>query len=165
MLKHYKEINLYLQKLTGDKVLAKDLTQETYTKFLEVIKTVDNISKSYLYKIAKNLVIDKVRRDNGIAYSSVGLIWRDYGMQILEKLGIQDYIEDYFYDIDDQIIMPIDALDNGEGERISMTISSVFSPKINRIVAEERENYQKKFILYLIIIWLYLVFLRQVIFH
>lgn len=63
MLKHYKEINLYLQKLTGDKVLAKDLTQETYTKFLEVIKSVDNISKSYLYKIAKNLVIDKVRRD------------------------------------------------------------------------------------------------------
>lgn len=38
---------------------------------------------------------DKVRRDNGIAYSSVGLIWRDYGIQILEKLGIQDYIEDY----------------------------------------------------------------------
>ena len=70
---------------------------------------------------------DKVRRDNGIAYSSVGLIWRDYGMQILEKLGIQDYKEDYFYDIDDQIIMPIDALDNGEGERISMTISSVIS--------------------------------------
>ena len=70
---------------------------------------------------------DKVRRDNGIAYSSVGLIWRDYGIQILEKLGIQDYIEDYFYDIDDQIIMPIDALDNGEGERISMTISSVIS--------------------------------------
>ena len=51
---------------------------------------------------------DKVRRDNGIAYSSVGLIWRDYGIQILEKLGIQDYLEDYFYDIDDQIIMPIE---------------------------------------------------------
>lgn len=70
---------------------------------------------------------DKVRRENGIAYSSVGLIWRDYGMQILEKLGIQDFLEDYYYDIDDQIIIPIDALDNGEGERISMTISSVIS--------------------------------------
>ena len=70
---------------------------------------------------------DKVRRENGIAYSSVGLIWRDYGMQILEKLGLKDYLEDYYYDIDDQIIMPIDALDNGEGERISMTISSVIS--------------------------------------
>lgn len=70
---------------------------------------------------------DKVRRDNGIAYSSVGLIWRDYGIQILEKLGLKDYLEDYYYDIDDQIIMPIDALDNGEGERISMTISSVIS--------------------------------------
>ena len=70
---------------------------------------------------------DKVRRENGIAYSSVGLIWRDYGMQLLEKLGLKDYLEDYYYDIDDQIIMPIDALDNGEGERISMTISSVIS--------------------------------------
>lgn len=70
MLKYYKEINLYLQKLTGDKVLAKDLTQETYTKFLEIIKTADNISKSYLYQIAKNLVIDKVRRDKLLLQTS-----------------------------------------------------------------------------------------------
>ena len=34
---------------------------------------------------------------------------------------------------------------NGLFVNFSMTISSVFSPKINRIVAEERENYQKKF--------------------
>lgn len=34
---------------------------------------------------------------------------------------------------------------NGLFINFSTTVSSVFSPKINRIVAEERENYQKKF--------------------
>ncbi|QKF59747.1 RNA polymerase sigma factor [Aliarcobacter lanthieri] len=70
MIEHYKEINLYLQRLTGDKILAKDLTQETYTKFLEVSKTMHNIKKAYLYQIAKNLVIDKVRKDNLIIQTS-----------------------------------------------------------------------------------------------
>lgn len=70
MIEYYKEINLYLQRLTGDKILAKDLTQETYTKFLELSKTVNNIKKAYLYQIAKNLVIDKVRKDNLIIQTS-----------------------------------------------------------------------------------------------
>lgn len=70
---------------------------------------------------------DKARRENGIAYSSVGLIWRDYGKEVLKKMGIEDNLEDYFLDIDEQLIMPIDALDNGEGERAPMTITSVIS--------------------------------------
>jgi RNA polymerase sigma-70 factor (ECF subfamily) len=64
MIKHYDEISYYIQKLTGDKTLAKDLTQETYVKVLEINKNSDTtIQKAYLYKIAQNLVIDKVRRD------------------------------------------------------------------------------------------------------
>ncbi|RBQ28987.1 RNA polymerase sigma factor [Aliarcobacter vitoriensis] len=64
MLEHYKEINLYIYRLTGDKNLAQDLTQETYAKFLETNKDSDTVAKSYLYQIAKHLVIDKVRKDN-----------------------------------------------------------------------------------------------------
>ena len=65
MLEHYKEISYYIQKLIGDKNLAKDLTQETYTKVLETNQQSNIlIKKAYLYKIAKNLVIDKIRRDN-----------------------------------------------------------------------------------------------------
>jgi len=64
MIEHYDEISYYIQRLTGDKNLAKDLTQETYTKVLEISKSSDTaIQKAYLYKVAKNLVIDKVRKD------------------------------------------------------------------------------------------------------
>lgn len=64
MLEHYEEISYYILKLTGDKNLAKDLTQETYAKVLEVRKKQNiAIKKAYLYKIAQNLVIDKTRRD------------------------------------------------------------------------------------------------------
>ncbi|MDD2639543.1 MAG: sigma-70 family RNA polymerase sigma factor [Arcobacteraceae bacterium] len=71
MLEHYNEIAYYIQKLTGDKVLAKDLTQETYVKVLEVHKNSNAvIQKAYLYKIAQNLVIDKVRRDKILIQTS-----------------------------------------------------------------------------------------------
>lgn len=64
MLEYYDEISYYLLRLTGDKHLAKDLTQETYVKVLEASKKSDIIvQKAFLYQIAKNLVIDKVRKD------------------------------------------------------------------------------------------------------
>jgi len=67
MLEHYKEILCYVQRLTNDKDLAKDLTQDTYIRALEVDKkSTMSIEKSYLYKIARNLVIDKVRRSKVI---------------------------------------------------------------------------------------------------
>lgn len=71
MLEHYDEISYYIQRLTGDKNLAKDLTQETYTKVLEIERSPNmEIKKAYLYKIAKNLVIDKIRRDKTLTQTS-----------------------------------------------------------------------------------------------
>ncbi|AFL69286.1 RNA polymerase sigma factor [Sulfurospirillum barnesii] len=64
MLEYYDEILCYTQRLTGDKVLAQDLTQETYIKVLEARKKSNMIiQKAFLYKVARNLVIDKVRKD------------------------------------------------------------------------------------------------------
>ena len=69
---------------------------------------------------------DKAIRDNGIHYSSVGLIWRDYGNEILMNLGFEeDVIDDLWYEIDDFLMLPIDAIDNGEGRRIPFSVSSV----------------------------------------
>lgn len=71
MIEHYDEIFYYIQRLTGDKILAKDLTQETYTKVLEISKKEDiTIKKAYLYKVAQNLVIDKVRKDKTLPQTS-----------------------------------------------------------------------------------------------
>jgi len=71
MLEYYDEISYYLLRLTGDKHLAKDLTQETYVKVLEVSKKSDIlVQKAFLYKIAHNLVVDKVRKDKILLHSA-----------------------------------------------------------------------------------------------
>ncbi len=63
MTRYYKEILHYVQRLSGDKNLAQDLTQETYAKAfkLKVHKSVEN-KRAYLYKIAKHLVFDESRK-------------------------------------------------------------------------------------------------------
>lgn len=64
MLKYYDEIMRYTHKLTGDKNLAQDMTQETYARALEASKKTNaTMQKAFFYKIARNLVIDKARKD------------------------------------------------------------------------------------------------------
>ena len=67
MIEFYKEILVYVQRLSGDKDLAQDLTQETYAKALKlkIHEKVEN-KRAYLYKIAKHLVFDESRKKKNI---------------------------------------------------------------------------------------------------
>lgn len=72
-------------------------------------------------------------RPDGITYSSAGLIWREYGVEIIKKLGEAKEIDDEMalevvsY-VDNALIRGIDARDNGQGEKgDSMSVSSVIS--------------------------------------
>lgn len=59
---------------------------------------------------------DLPRREDGTPYSSVGLVWREYGRAALSKFvpGIEDSTLDAVWrDIDNTIILPIDLADNG----------------------------------------------------
>ena len=59
---------------------------------------------------------DLPRREDGTPYSSVGLIWRDYGRNALERFlpGIEENVLDVVWrDIDTGIILSIDLADNG----------------------------------------------------
>lgn len=59
---------------------------------------------------------DLPRREDGTPYSSVGLVWREYGRAALSKFvpGIEDStIDAVWRDIDNTIILPIDLADNG----------------------------------------------------
>jgi uncharacterized UPF0160 family protein len=59
---------------------------------------------------------DLPRRDDGTPYSSVGLIWRDYGRKALPRLvpGIGgDVLDSVWQDIDATFILTIDQADNG----------------------------------------------------
>ena len=53
------------------------------------------------------------KRENGIKYASCGLIWKEYGLDIAEKLNIEN--KQLFFDtVDKNIIMDIDRDDNGQ---------------------------------------------------
>ncbi len=62
MLEHYKEILNYVSKLIGDKERAKDVTQETYLRAISLEENKE-VNRSFLYKIAKNIVIDYARKN------------------------------------------------------------------------------------------------------
>ncbi len=60
MLKYYNELIYFAQKQVGDKEKAKDIIQETYSKVLEIREKFEiNNERAYLYKIAKNIVINQ----------------------------------------------------------------------------------------------------------
>lgn len=56
--------------------------------------------------------IDAKVRDNGIKYSSFGLIFEEYGIKYLEKLGL-DKKEDVYNYFVKNLVEGIDAIDNG----------------------------------------------------
>jgi len=59
---------------------------------------------------------DLPRRENGTPYSSVGLIWREYGRVALARFvpGIEDStLDEVWQDIDTGIVLAIDLADNG----------------------------------------------------
>ncbi|MGN1013179.1 MAG: MYG1 family protein [Clostridia bacterium] len=54
------------------------------------------------------------KRNNGIPYAACGLIWKKYGVSILENIGISNDNIDYLFNkIDKNLIQFIDANDNG----------------------------------------------------
>lgn len=72
MLKYYKELVFFVQKLVGDKDLAMDITQETYIKTIEKSKESPIANeRAFLYKVARNIAIDISRKEKNrtfIAY-------------------------------------------------------------------------------------------------
>ena len=58
------------------------------------------------------------QRVNGIKYSSFGLIWRDFGKDFLQKFGVEN-VQDVWVNIDKKLVQTIDAVDNGQLEKIT----------------------------------------------
>ena len=63
---HYKELVAYGTRISGNKELAEDLTQETFVKALMNADTVMDLSpckqRAWLYRTFKNLFFDRCRR-------------------------------------------------------------------------------------------------------
>lgn len=99
----YPYVRKYLLKLTGDKTLTEDLTQDV---FLKVIRTIDGYKTSdrasfatYIITIAKNTFIDYTRRNKMIlselteAESQIGNNVENKVIANLEYAEVIKYIE------------------------------------------------------------------------
>ncbi len=71
-------------------------------------------------------------RENGIKYSSFGLIWKDFGKDYLKNINAEN-IDDVWKEIDRKVVQTIDAVDNGQLKKNSqfdfeiLTIPSLIS--------------------------------------
>lgn len=68
MLKYYNELLYYAQRMVRNKDIAYDIIQEAYAKTLEKSKkiAIEN-ERAFLYKVAKNIIIDEVRKNDKIS--------------------------------------------------------------------------------------------------
>ena len=90
--------------------------------------------------------LDAVKRENGILYSSVGLLWKEFGREYLQKQDF-DHVEEMFIGIDKDLIEAIDGDDNGVFPKIECpykvkTLSNVikiFNPSFD---SDETESNQ-----------------------
>ncbi|MBQ6477102.1 MAG: MYG1 family protein [Bacilli bacterium] len=85
-------------------------------------------------------------RENGIKYSSFGLLWREFGKDFLSGLGISDTDEVFNY-FDKDLVEGIDAIDNGTFPRIEAnyrvkTLSDIIKLFNNNITSSDESNKQ-----------------------
>lgn len=53
-------------------------------------------------------------RENGVTYSSFGLIWKEYGQTYLEKIGVDiDVLQSVYDRFDREVVLPVDMVDTG----------------------------------------------------
>jgi len=62
-----EEIYIFLRKFLKDEEIAKDILQETFLKAMKV-SLEEEKAKNYLFKIAKNLAIDYLRKEGKLVY-------------------------------------------------------------------------------------------------
>lgn len=104
-------------------------TDEVFaTAFLDLYKkdiTLIRLPQIEIDKIEKDVLVydigrgkydhhqdDAKTRENGIKYSSFGLLFQEFGKEYLKQLKIED-IEEVFNTIDKELVEGIDAVDNG----------------------------------------------------
>lgn len=80
------------------------------------------------------------KRENGIYYSSIGLLWKKYGKEYLKKINVKNIDKVYDY-MDKELIQYIDATDNMQLEYLKSKISPDFvklcNPEWNENITEE----------------------------
>lgn len=156
LVKNIEEANCITHSGTmhADEVFATAFL-ELYLKDIKLIRVADintkNISnQAIVYDIGRDKFDhhqqDAKQRENGITYSSFGLLWQEFGNSFLKGEKIDNY-QEVFFEIDKDFIEGIDAVDNGifpkiEAQykvKILSDIIKLFNPSYK---SKEEENNQ-----------------------
>lgn len=131
-------LELYFEKLTLARVSEIDASKYS-----------DNI---IIYDIGRGKydhhMNESKERENKIKYSSLGLLWEEFGKKYLEKINIEEDIIDQVYEyIEKDLIEQIDAIDNGQFPQIDApykvkTLSDVYKIFNPSVFSNQNENEQ-----------------------
>ena len=98
-------------------------------------KVEENITDKLVYDIGRGKFdhhqLDAEKRNNGITYSSMGLLWKEFGRDLLRKYNYSNIVE-IFNGIDKDLIEGIDADDNGFFPKIEANYKVKSIPNILR---------------------------------
>ena len=116
------------------------------------IKKDDNQQDYIIYDIGRGKYdhhqLDSEKRENQIPYSSIGLLWKDFGKDYLEKNDFPE-IEAIYLAVDKDLIEGIDADDNGVFPKIESTFKVKTIPSIIKMFNpsfESAENESDQFL-------------------
>ena len=127
---------------------------ELYKKDIKLFRTTNVDAKDYKSKIIYDIgygefdhhMVDAKKRENGIKYSSFGLLWDKFGKKYLKQEKVEEIDEVFDYIVKD-LVEQIDAIDNGDFPKIQSkykvkTLSDVFKLFNPKIYSSEEENKQ-----------------------
>lgn len=96
-------------------------------------------------KFDHHRICNNEMRDNNIPYASFGLLWKNYGRQIIKKY-CDNNIEYIFNYIDEKLVKGIDAIDNGIFYKFDMynifdisSIISLFNPLYDEDITSDQK--------------------------
>ena len=139
VVNNIKEANCITHSGTmhADEVFATAFL-DLYLEDVKVFRTnkIEEDTDALIYDIGRGKYdhhqLDAEKRENGITYSSLGLLWREFGREFLKKYNFSN-VEEVFLEIDKDLIEGIDADDNGVFPKIDANYKVKTLPNIIKI--------------------------------
>lgn len=140
----------HADEIFGTIILSKIIPEITIIRLPEITNTME-LKDAIVFDIGggkfdHHQIGGNGVRENGVKYAACGLIWKEYGRELLKKLNIEeiDYIFQY---IDKNLIQFIDANDNGELPKLNTEyrnfhlsyIVGLFNPKWDENVGSDEK--------------------------
>lgn len=152
---HNDDIFRFVLFRVSDREIALDLTQESFTKFWEVLindKKIEN-PKALLYQIARNKVIDYYRKRKNISLDEL----KESGFDVAENETLHEIIDDVKNLLSETeqlpdkykevLLLHIEGgLEPNEIAEVLEISNNLASVRLHRAKEALRKNYKNKFI-------------------